>query len=60
MNTPLCMPMATLVSYSVSSNSTMPVTVALALYLLALLISALILCYLHQCSNLPPYECHTS
>ena len=60
MNTPLCMPMAALVSYSVSPNPTMPVIIALALYLLALLISALILCYLHQHSNLPSYECHTS
>ena len=60
MSTPLCMPMAAPVSYSVSPNPTMPVIIALSLYLSALLISAVILCYLHQHSNPPPYECHTS
>ena len=60
MSTPLRMPVAVPVSYSVSPNPTTPVIITLALYLSALLISALILHYLHQCSNPPLYECHIS
>ena len=60
MSTPLCMRMATPTPYPMSPNPTTPVIVSLSLYLTALLISALILCYFHQCSNPPPNECHIS
>ena len=53
------MPMAVPVSYLTFSNPSMLAVIALILYLSALLISALILQYLHQCSNPPPYKCHT-
>ena len=54
------MPVATPVSFPSSPNSTMPVVVALSLYLSALLLSACLLHYLHHRSNPPPYECHSS
>ena len=54
------MPVALPISYLTSSNPSMLVVIALVLYLSALLISTLILCYLHQHSNPPPYKCHTS
>ena len=60
MSTPLCMPMATPVSYSTSPNPMTPAVIALSLYIFALLLSACILHYYHQRSNPPPYECHTS
>ena len=60
MSTPLCMPVATPVPYLTSPNPTMLVIIALALYLSALLISALILRYFHLQSNPPPYKCHIS
>ena len=59
-STPLCMPVATPIPYSTSSNPTVPVIITLSLYLFALLLSACILRYYHQCSNPLPYECHTS
>ena len=59
-STPLCMPVATPVSYPTSPNSTTPVVVALSLYLAALLLSACILHYFHHRSNPPPYQCHIS
>ena len=60
MSTPLCMPVATPVPYSTSSNPTVPVSITLSLYLIALLVSACILRYFHLCSNPPPYKCHIS
>ena len=60
MSTLLHMPVAAPVSSSISPNPTMPIVIALSLYLVALLISAIILHYLHCRPNLPPYECHTS
>ena len=60
MSTPLRMPVATPVSYPVSSNPMTPVVITLFLYLFALLLSACILHYHHQRSNPLPYECHTS
>ena len=60
MSTPLHMPVATPTPYPTSPNPTTPVILSLSLYLTALLISALILRYLHQHSNPPLYECHIS
>ena len=60
MSTPLCMPVATPVSFPTSPNSTTPAVVALSLYLAALLLSACILRYFHRRSNPPPYKCHIS
>ena len=60
MSTPLCMPVATPIPYSTSSNPIIPVTITLSIYLAALLVSACILRYFHLCSNPPPYECHIS
>ena len=48
MSTPLHMPMATPVSYSISPNPTTPIIISLSIYLAALLISACILHYFHQ------------
>ena len=60
MSTPLCMPVATPVPYSTSSNPTIPVTITLSLYLTALLITACILRYFYLRSNPTLYECHIS
>ena len=60
MSTPLCMPVAAPIPYPSSSNPMTPVIIALFVYLAALLLSAALLRYLHQHSNPPPYECHTS
>ena len=60
MSTPLCMPMATPISFPTSPNPTTPVIVALSLYLSTLLLSACILRYFHRRANPPPYECHIS
>ena len=60
MSTPLCMPVATPVSFPTSPSSTTLVVITLSLYLSALLLSACLLRYFHHRSNPPPYECHTS
>ena len=60
MSTPLCMPVATPVSFPTPPSPKMLVVVALSLYLLALLILACILHYFHHQSNPLPYECHIS
>ena len=60
MSTPLCMPVATAVSYPSSSNPTTPVIISLSIYCATLLISTCIIQYFHPQANPPPYECHIS